>query len=71
MRMGRTPTKSVYCHTSSFLSCFLKEASNALTSGCIMAIFPPKLLWNTSAMFYTFQGKLVFKFLSPSILYDM
>lgn len=46
MRMGRRPIKSVYSHTSSFLSlnrgltCFLKEASNALTSGCIMALFP-------------------------------
>lgn len=58
--MGRKLIKSVYSHTSGFLSlnmgltCFLKEASNTLTSGCIMASFPPKLLWNTSAMFYTF-----------------
>lgn len=60
MRMGRTPIKSVYCHTSIFLSCFLKEESNALKSGGIMAIFAPKLLWNTSALFYTFQGKIGF-----------
>lgn len=65
---GQETYYSVYSHTSGFLSlnrgltCFLKEASNALTSGCIMTIFSPQIALEYIIMFYTFQGKFVFKF---------